>query len=95
MAKKTPVHTIVAVTDDRERVRLRPELYLPSLDDKGFIHIIYEVVDNSLDELNSKGSANIKKPVIDITYDEGTKIFTVRDNGNGIQIGRASCRERV
>ena len=84
MAKKTPVHTIVAVTDDRERVRLRPELYLPSLDDKGFIHIIYEVVDNSLDELNSKGSANIKKPVIDITYDEATKIFTVRDNGNGI-----------
>lgn len=81
MAGKIAKHEIISVESDRDRVRLRPTIYTTSVDDKGAIHIIFEIVDNALDEISANDSVGDS---VTLMYDTKTKVVSVTDNGGGI-----------
>lgn len=64
-----------------EPVRLRPGMYIGSTDSKGLHHLIWEIVDNSIDEAMAGYASEIK---IIITKKES---IIVEDNGRGIPTG--------
>lgn len=81
MATKYTADSIVVIRDDRDRVRRSPSLYIPNSAKEGAIHCIFEIVDNSIDELTVPDAVGDK---LTVTYDKKTKEVTVQDNGRGI-----------
>lgn len=71
----------IAVLEGLEAVRVRPGMYIGSTTRKGLNHMIYEIVDNSVDE-HLAGYCD----TIHVTLnDDGS--CTVEDNGRGIPVG--------
>ena len=82
MAKRVyNADSIQILDNDRDRVRKRPTIYIPSKDERGSMHLIFEIIDNSIDELSVSGSVGDN---VTTTFDTETKVFTVVDNGSGI-----------
>ena len=71
----------ITVLEGLEAVRVRPGMYIGSVSTKGLNHLIYEIVDNSVDE-HLAGYCS----VIHVTL-EADGSCTVSDNGRGIPVG--------
>lgn len=81
MVRKYDASSISVVYDDLDRVRKRPTTYIPSKGVEGAMHIPFEIIDNSIDEVTAKGSVG---STVITEFDTKTRVFTVTDDGSGI-----------
>jgi len=71
----------IQALEGMEHVRMRPSMYIGDVGVRGLHHLVYEVVDNSIDEAMGGYCDNIS-----VTINEDNSI-TTRDNGRGIPVG--------
>ena len=82
MAKKNTYDaSSITVLEGLEAVRKRPGMYIGSVSRKGLNHLIYEIVDNAVDEHLAGYCSNIF-----VTLEKDGSA-TIKDNGRGIPVG--------
>src|SRR5262249_41127718 len=71
----------ITVLEGLEPVRKPPSVYIGGVDSKGLHHLVWEIVDNAVDEyLNGFGDWVV------VTLHKGGDAVTVQDNGRGIPV---------
>src|SRR5262245_55507107 len=71
----------IEVLEGLEPVRKRPAMYIGGVDQRGFHHLLWEIVDNSVDE-----AINGHAKRIEVTIDAEKKAATVVDDGRAIPV---------
>lgn len=82
MTTKTYDETSIKILEGLEAVRKRPGMYIGSTDKRGLHHLIWEIVDNAIDE-----SINGFGDYIKITLNKDGSV-TVEDHGRGVPTGK-------
>ncbi|ASI14230.1 DNA gyrase subunit B [Candidatus Mancarchaeum acidiphilum] len=73
----------IMVLTGAQGIRKRPGMYIGSTGSAGFLHLLYEVIDNSIDESISGYCKNI---TIKLTTEDNTDVAEVSDDGRGIPV---------
>ena len=81
MSKQTYDANSISILEGLEAVRKRPGMYIGSVSTKGLNHLIYEIVDNAVDEHLAGYCDEIEVTL----HQDGT--VTIFDNGRGIPVG--------
>jgi DNA gyrase/topoisomerase IV subunit B len=71
----------ITVLEGLEPVRKRPAMYIGGTDKTGYHHLLWEILDNSIDEV-----INHHADKVDVTLHEDGHSVTVEDNGRGIPV---------
>ncbi len=91
MSNKNNNYDVTSLTslEKLEPVRVRPGMYIGSTGSKGLHHCIWEILDNSIDEI-SNGYGNKAKVILN-----KDKSVTVIDNGRGIPTGMHPIKKKL
>ena len=69
----------ISVLKGLEPVRMRPAMYIGGIDKNGLHHLVWEIVDNAIDEV-----INGHATTVEVTLDKDSSGIEVSDNGRGI-----------
>jgi DNA gyrase subunit B/topoisomerase-4 subunit B len=72
----------IIVLEGLEPVRKRPGMYIGGVDSRGYHHLLWEIVDNAVDEVINGFASTIQ-----VTIHQGGRAATVEDNGRGMPTG--------
>jgi DNA gyrase subunit B len=81
MSTGTYTASSITVLEGLEAVRRRPGMYIGGVDKTGFHHLLWEIVDNSVDEVMNGHATRIV-----VTLQADGKTMSVSDNGRGIPV---------
>jgi DNA gyrase subunit B/topoisomerase-4 subunit B len=82
MSKKTSyTGADIQVLEGLEPVRKRPAMYIGGTDNTGYHHLLWEILDNSVDEV-----INGYATTVEVTLHKDARSITVTDNGRGIPV---------
>src|ERR1700758_233264 len=71
----------IQVLEGLDPVRKRPGMYIGGTGKDGYHHLLWEIVDNSIDEVINKHATKVE-----VTLHKNGKSATVEDNGRGIPV---------